>query len=148
MTTTQPTRRTTTGSVIAFAVGGAAVSLALMAYASFKEDVQLPGDRAAFLWGVPITVAVTALVFLVVARVLRSGGAEAPARAALVFSLLALATLVVAFIAGLPVLFSAAATCCAVSARQRTGRWSVVPGVAVTLSAVAVAATTVLAIIG
>jgi hypothetical protein len=120
-----------------------------MAYASFKEDEQLPGDLAAFLVGVPITVAVTALIFLlVVARALRSEAVDAPARTSLVLSLLAFATLVVAFIAALPVVLAAAAACCAVAARQRAGRWTVVPSVAVTLSAVAVTVTTVLAIIG
>ena len=79
MTTTTPARRTSTDMPVLFAVGGATVSLALMAYATFKEDEQLPGDLGAFLWGVPITVAATALIFLlVVASVLRSPGAARP----------------------------------------------------------------------
>ena len=122
MTTTAQAGRSTTRSVIAFAVGGATLSVALTAYGTFKED-NLPGDTAGWLFiNVPVIVSVTVLVFgLVVPRALRSDDPDGPARAALVLSLLGLATVVIANF-GLPEVLAAAATCCAVAARQRAGR--------------------------
>jgi hypothetical protein len=148
MTTATRTDRSTSPSWI-FAVGGAAASMALTAYGSFKEEVILPGDVPGWLFiNVPIIIVATALVFgLVVSRVLRSDDPEAGARAALVLSLVGLATVIVANF-GFPAVLAAGALCAATAARRRTGRWTGVGGVAVVLSVVAVAGATLFAIVG
>jgi hypothetical protein len=84
---------------------------------------------------------------VVVRRALRRPGAEPPARTALVLSLLAVASIVITYL-GLNCVLAAGALCTALAARRRTGRWTAAPGVAVALSAVAVALAVVFAIIG
>jgi hypothetical protein len=131
-----------------FAIGGAAVSLALTAYGSFKDDNQA-GDVPGYVFiDGPIILITTAIVFgLVVPRVLRSGDPETPGRAALVLALVGLATNAV-FYLGLTAVLAAAALCTALAARQRAGRWTGVAGAAVVLSVVTVTAAVLLAIFG
>jgi hypothetical protein len=145
MTTATPTRAVRPGR---YAIGGATVSVALTAYGSFKEGVQ-PGDVPGWLFiNVPIIAVFTALVFgLVVPRVLRSEDDETPGRAALILSLVGLATVAVANF-GLPAVLAAAALCTATATRSRTGGWTAVAGVALVLSAVNVALSVVFALAG
>jgi hypothetical protein len=146
MTTATPTVRST--MPWAYAVGGAAVSLALTAYGTFKEELQ-PGDVPGWLFiNVPIILVATALVFgLAVAPVLRSEDADTPTHAALILALVGLGTIAVANF-GLPAVFAAAALCTATASRRRAGGWTAATGVAVVLSALAVAAAVALAIVG
>ena len=139
--------QTTTANPVAFAVGGAATSAALTAYGTFKEDNQ-PGDLPGWLFiNLPIIAVATVLVFaVVVRRALRRRDAEPVARTALVLSLLAVASVAIVYL-GLTAVLAAGALCTALAARQRTGRWTVVPGVAVALSAAAVTLAAVFAII-
>jgi hypothetical protein len=67
-------------------------------------------------------------------------------RTALVLSLLAVASIVIAHL-GLTAVLAAGAVCTALAARQRAGRWTAVPGVAAGLSAAAVALAVIFAII-
>jgi len=145
--TTTRTGRTVSRPWI-YAVGGAVTSMALTAYGTFKEETTLPGDVPVWLFiNVPIIVIATAVVFgLVVPRVRRSD-TDAPARAALVLSLVGLATVLVANF-GLPAVLAAAALCTATDARRRTGRWTGLPGAAAVVSAVAVAGACFFAIVG
>lgn len=147
MTTATRTGRATSAPGL-FALGGAAAAMALTAYGTFKEGNQ-PGDVPGWLFiNVPIIVVATALVFgLVVPRVLRSDDVEAPARAALVLSLLGVATVPVASF-GFPAVLAAAALCTATATRRRTGRWTGVASVAVVLSIVAIAGALFFAIVG
>jgi hypothetical protein len=146
-TTTHHTGHGTSAPWI-YAAGGAGASVALTAYGSFKGD-NLPGDVPGWVFiNVPIIVVATALVFgLVVPRALRSDDPQAPARAALVLSLLGVATVLVANF-GFPAVLAAAALCTATASRRRTGRWTGVAGVAVVLSAVALAGALFFAIVG
>ena len=147
MTTHTPTRPPTVAPM-AFAIGGAAASLALTAYGAFKDDNQA-GDVPGYVFiDGPIILITTAIVFgLVVPRVLRSTDPETPARAALVLALVGLATNVV-FYLGLTAVLTAAALCTALASRQRAGRWTGVAGVAVALSVVTLIAALVLSILG
>jgi hypothetical protein len=131
-----------------FAVAGAGLSVALTAYGTFKED-NLPGDLPVWLFGnLSIIAVATVLVFGVfVRRALRQQDPAPIARTSLVLGLLAVATIVV-FFSGLPSVLAAAAVCTALAARERAGRWTTAPRVAVALSAVAVGFAIVLAIIG
>jgi hypothetical protein len=148
MTTATRTGRSTSPAPWPYAVGGAAVSLVLTAYGTFKED-NLPGDLPGWLFiNVPIIVVATALVFgLVVPRVLRSEHPETPGRAALVLSLIELATVVIANF-GFPAVLAAAAVCTATATRRRTGQWTGPAAVALVLSAISVSLALVLAIVG
>jgi hypothetical protein len=122
--------------------------MGLTAYGSFKDDSQ-PGDLPGWLFiNVPIIVVATALVFgLVVPRVLRSEHPETPGRAALVLSLIELATVVIANL-GFPAVLAAAAVCTASATRRRIGLWTGPAVVAVVLSAVSVVLALVLALFG
>jgi hypothetical protein len=146
-TAAHPATRNAGASPMLFAVTGAAVSVALTGYGTFKED-NLPGDLPVWLFtNLPIIAVATVLVFTVfVRRALRQHDPGATARTALVLALVAVATIVV-FFSGLPSVLAAGALCTALAVREREGRWTTVPGVAVALSAVAVALAVVLAII-
>jgi hypothetical protein len=145
VTTTTPTRA---ARPWLFAAGGAAASMALTAYGSFKEANE-PGDVPGWLFiNVPIILAVTALVFgLAVVRALGSDDPETPARTALVLSLIGLATVAVAYY-GTPAVLAAAAVCTATDTRRRTGRWTGPGAVAVVVSAVDVALALTFALLG
>ena len=147
-TATHPSTRSLAATPALFAVAGAALSVALTGYGTFKED-NLSGDLPVWLFGnLPIIAAATVLVFAVfVRRALRHRDPAPVARTSLVLAMLAVATIVV-FFSGLPCVFAAGALCTALAARERAGAWTAVPGVAVALSAVAVALAVVLAIIG
>lgn len=131
-----------------FAVSGAALSAVFTAFGTFKGHTQ-PGDQQVWLFiNLPIVVAATILVFaVIVRRALLDTGPERAARTGLVLSLLAVASTVFANF-GLNAVLASGAVCCAFAARQRTGRWSAVPGVAVALSVTAVALAAVFALIG
>ena len=147
-TAAHPSTRGLVVTPVLFAVVGAALSVALTGYGTFKED-NLPGDLPVWLFGnLPIIAVATVLVFAVfVRRGLRHRDPAAIARTSLVLAMLAVATIVV-FFSGLPSVLAAGALCTAVAARTRAGGWTAVPGVAVALSAVAVALAAVLAITG
>jgi hypothetical protein len=148
MSTTAQRVETTSIGAAGFAAGGAVLSAVLTGYGTFKED-NLPGDLPGWLFvNLPIIAITTVLVFAVfVRRALRRPGAEPPARTALVLSLLAVASIVIAYL-GLNCVLAAAALCTALAARRRAGRWTAALGVAVALSAVAVGLAVVFAIIG
>jgi len=146
-TAAHPTTHSAAATPALLAVAGASLSVALTGYGTFKED-NLPGDLPVWLFGnLPVIAVATVLVFAVfVRRALRQHDPAAIARTSLVLSLLAVAAIVV-FFSGLPSVLAAGALCTALAARERAGGWTAVPGVAVALSAVAVALAVVLAII-
>jgi len=147
-TQAHPATRTSTASLILFALAGAVVSAGLTAYGTFKEDNH-PGDtRAWLLVNLPIIAIATAVIFGTAVRyALRDGSGSRAARTALILSVAGVATTVV-FYLGLNAVLAAAATCCALAARRAAGRWSSVAVVSLALSAAAVGLAIVLAIYG
>ncbi len=139
--------QTATAAPVGFAAGGAGLAAALTAYGTFKGD-ELPGDLPTWLFiNLPIIGVATSLVFaVIVRRALRRQGAEPVSRTALVLALLAVASVVISNF-GLNTVLAAGAACTALAAKRRAGRWTAVPGVAVTLSAAAIVLAIVYALI-
>ena len=147
MPSTYPKARSQTASPVAFAVGGAGTSVALTGYGTFKEDNQ-PGDLPdgcsstcrsspsrpcwSSRWWCAARCGTTTPNRWPAPRWCCHCSRSPRSRSS---------------ISGLTAVLAAGALCTALAARQRAGRWTAVPGVAVALSAAAVALAVVFAII-